>query len=193
MNEREEAIRIGDALAALRREKGLSQAEAGARIGMTSQGWSLYESGKRAGIFRPDVQRRLTSALDATPEDLSLLLERGDAQVNGGLASGVSSRGRAFDHAPYPAPAPAPRFRMGSNDMAPWAFADTVIEYRPGLSPREGSGCVVELADGRRLVGLFVRQDANRVVVADPAGGQVVLSMVNVRAVSRVVARYDEA
>jgi len=56
----EDARRLGEALAALRREAGLSQAEAGQRAGMTSQGWGLYESGKRSGLFRPDVQRRLT-------------------------------------------------------------------------------------------------------------------------------------
>ena len=33
--------KLGEALATLRRDMGLSQAEAGARVGMTSQGWGL--------------------------------------------------------------------------------------------------------------------------------------------------------
>ena len=69
-----EARLLGEALTALRRERGLSQAEAGQKIGMTSQGWGLYEAGKRPGLFRPDVQRRLTGALDLTPEDLALAM-----------------------------------------------------------------------------------------------------------------------
>ena len=71
-DETSQARALGEALATLRRERGLSQAEAGARIGMTSQGWGLYEAGKRSSLFRPDVQRRLTGALDATPEALVL-------------------------------------------------------------------------------------------------------------------------
>lgn len=199
MNEREEAGRIGEALAAMRRERGLSQAEAGSRIGMTSQGWSLYEAGRRAGIFRPDVQRRLTQALDATPEDLALRLDGGspdpaDTTSNGGL----SSKGRDFDHRPARSSPPlAPvqpetvRFRMGSDDMAPWAFADTVIEYDPDRLPREGGGCVLELKDGRRLVGLFVRLTDSQVVVADAHSRNVTLSPANVRRVCAVVARHD--
>lgn len=198
MNEREEALRIGEALAGLRRERGLSQAEAGARIGMTSQGWSLYESGRRAGIFRPDIQRRLTGALDATPEDLALLLDPPQREDKAGHPSvstqGVASRGRAFQHSRSPVPsAPTPvRFRMGSDDMAPWAFADTVIEYDPRRSPREGAGCVVELVDGRRLVGLFVRQGDGQVVVSDPVGQRVALSLSRVAMVGAVTARFDD-
>lgn len=192
MSEREEAIRIGEALSTLRRERGLSQAEAGARIGMTSQGWSLYESGRRAGVFRPDVQRRLMQALDATPEDLAILLGSDAAISVEDSVSGVASKGRAFDHSTSPAPPQTVRFRMGSNDMAPWAFADTVIEYDPHRLPRDGAGCVLELLDGRRLVGLFVKRSDKQVIVTDPAGQQVALSMSNVRSVGRVVARYDQ-
>jgi transcriptional regulator with XRE-family HTH domain len=43
----EEARRLGEALGRLRKDAGLSQAEAGAAAGMTGQGWGLYESGKR--------------------------------------------------------------------------------------------------------------------------------------------------
>jgi transcriptional regulator with XRE-family HTH domain len=190
MSEREAAIQIGEALATLRRERGLSQAEAGARIGMTSQGWSLYEAGRRAGIFRPDVQKRLTQALEATPDDLSLLNARDAvAEPTHDDVRGVSSKGRDFDGMP-PAPKTV-RFRMGSNDMAPWAFADTIIEYDPNRVPRSGAGCVVELMDGRKLVGLFAQQTATQVAVHDAAGQGVTLSLANVRRVAAVIARHD--
>lgn len=181
---------MGEALAHLRRARGLSQAEAGSRIGMTSQGWSLYESGRRAGIFRPDVQRRLTQALDATPEDLAFILANDNTVEASRAADGVASKGRGFDHGAPASPATI-KFRMGSDDMAPWAFADTVIEYAPARLPRQGTGCVVELNDGRRLVGLFVQADENHVVVADPAGQRVSLSGKHVRGVCAVIARYD--
>lgn len=191
MSEREAALQIGEALAALRRERGLSQAEAGARIGMTSQGWSLYEAGRRAGIFRPDVQKRLTQALDATPEDLSLVSGSAPTdQQRSDQASGVQSAGRDFTSPPVAIPQTI-RFRMGSNDMAPWAFADTQIEYDPDRLPRDGAGCVVELMDGRKLVGLFDAQSETHVTVNDVRGNGVTLSLANVRRVAAVVARHD--
>ncbi|MHC3126289.1 hypothetical protein OB03_02865 [Brevundimonas sp. GN22] len=192
MSEREAAIQIGEALATLRRERGLSQAEAGARIGMTSQGWSLYEAGRRAGIFRPDVQKRLTQALDATPEDLTLV-GGGTPAPDGPVIApvGVSSRTRDFDPAPSAPKSPTIRFRMGSDGMAPWAFADTIIEYDPSRPPRQGGGCVVELMDGRKLVGLFAEQTASRVTVSDARGENVTLTLANVRRIAAVVARHD--
>ena len=93
-----DALRLGEALAALRRERGLSQAEAGARLGMTSQGWGLYEGGRRPGLFRPDVQRRLTAALDASPEDLALARDGLGAPPD----SGAGSWSRASSRGPTP-------------------------------------------------------------------------------------------
>ena len=70
-----DAAALGEGLAALRRAAGLSQAEAGARIGMTSQGWGLYEAGKRPGLFRPDVQRRTLIGLGLNKIDRTRELE----------------------------------------------------------------------------------------------------------------------
>lgn len=64
---------LGRALRNLRREKGLSQPEAASRFGVNGvspQAWSQYESGKRPAIFRPEVQKNLVAALDATVDDL---------------------------------------------------------------------------------------------------------------------------
>ena len=183
--------RLGDALAELRREKGLSQAEAGARIGMTSQGWGLYESGRRSGLFRPDIQRRLTGALDATPEALMLKLEpEADVSVSSPQrAPGVESTGAAFRGPALPADVRL--MVLTTNEMAPWAAAGVTIAYRPGQPPREGQGCLVQMADGRRLVRLYGgRTDAN-VSLLSGVGDSESVSVDRIAALCAVVGRFD--
>lgn len=182
-----DARRLGEALAALRREANLSQAEAGARVGMTSQGWGLYESGKRPGLFRPDVQRRLTAALGASPEALALKLGAPPAPPPEPAASGVENRGRAFAGA-----APATRrLQLSSDDLAPWAASGVVLEYEPGRWPRRGQGCVIEMADGEMRVRLYEHADPDALVVRGVAGGEERIERSATRQVSAVVARLD--
>ncbi len=182
------AVALGEALAALRRERGLSQAEAGQRIGMTSQGWGLYESGRRPGLFRPDVQRRLLAALDATPEDLALRLKRPAAETEP-APSGVQSRGRAFEAA---SPAgPTRRLSLSNDDLAPWAVSGVVLEYEPGRWPRRDQGCVIEMTDGRMLVRLYDRADADQIVVRGARGAEERIARADTRAVSAVTARLE--
>jgi transcriptional regulator with XRE-family HTH domain len=185
---------LGEALAVLRRERGLSQAEAGQRISMTSQGWGLYEAGKRPGLFRPDVQRRLTGALDATPEDLALVLNAVDAPpapVFKAPSDGLQARGRAYDPAPVMA---LRRLRLSTDELNPWAAAGTVLEYAPGRWPRRDQGCVIEMTDGSLRVRLYVRSDEAELVVRG-AGALLTLERIarsQARSVSAVVARLDE-
>lgn len=180
-----DARRLGEALARLRRDLGLSQAEAGRRAGMTSQGWGLYESGKRPGLFRPDVQRRLTRALDASVEDLALRL--GSAEPSAVSAAGMESRSRPFGGA-----ASGPRRLQLSNDeLAPWAMSGTVLEYEPGRWPRRDQGCVIEMADGEMRVRLYERADADVVVVRDAAGAEERIDREAIRSVSAVTARLE--
>ncbi len=192
MNEQEAAIRIGEALGRLRRERGLSQAEAGARIGMTSQGWSLYEAGRRAGLFRPDMQKRLTSTLDATPEDLMLLAKTTPSPIALPVVDGssVQSKGRDFD----PVASPKIRrehYRLDTDDMGPWAFAGTIIEYEKDRPPRKSSGAVVQLRDGRLHLGLWQGSDDRGVVLANADGIQTQFSWRDIVAVSAVTARLE--
>ena len=183
---------LGEALAALRRERGLSQAEAGQRIGMTSQGWGLYEAGKRPGLFRPDVQRRLTGGLDATPEDLALLVGAAPPPPQPAPASiGVEARGRAFE-------APPTRERrllqLSTDDLTPWAAAGTVLEYVPGRWPRRDQGCVIEMEDGSLRARLYVRSDEAELVVRG-AGALLTIERIpraRARSVGAVVARLDD-
>jgi transcriptional regulator with XRE-family HTH domain len=182
-----DARRLGDALAALRRDRALSQAEAGRNAGMTSQGWGLYETGKRSGLFRPDVQRRLTAALGATPEDL---LSRQAL-----AAPGMASEGRAFVHASaIPAKAGTRRLQLSNDDLAPWAASGVVVEYEPGRWPRRDQGCVIEMADGDVLVRLYEGADADALTVRGGPGGLEARQRIarkETRSVSAVTARRE--
>ena len=186
-----EARLLGEALAALRRERGLSQAEAGQKIGMTSQGWGLYEAGKRPGLFRPDVQRRLTGALDMTPEDLALAMLGAPATpIPTWDVRGLEARGRAFDGAV----ADRRRLRLETDELAPWAAAGTVLEYAPGRWPRRDQGCVIETEDGHVRVRIYERADEDEIIVRGAGGldGIERMARAAVRAVSAVTARLDE-
>ena len=182
-----DARRLGEALAALRRDRALSQAEAGRKAGMTSQGWGLYETGKRSGLYRPDVQRRLTAALDATPEDL--LSQQGPA------APGMASEGRPFVHAPaIPAKTGTRRLQLSNDDLAPWAASGVVVEYEPGRWPRRDQGCVIEMADGEVRVRIYDGADADALTVRGGPGGLAAherIARSETRAVSAVTARLE--
>lgn len=189
-----QARALGEALSRLRRERGLSQAEAGARIAMSSQGWGLYEAGKRSGLFRPDIQRRLTSALDATPEDLALLLGEVAAtspSASLGPSTGVSASGRGFESAPVPV---RRQHQMDTDELNPWASAGTVLEYVQGRWPRRDQGCIVAMKDGSLKARLYVRSDDQELVVRG-AGALLTLEKLNrseVASVSAIVARLEE-
>lgn len=185
-----DARRLGEALAALRRARGLSQAEAGGRVGMTSQGWGLYEAGKRPGLFRPDVQRRLTAAIESTPEALAIGLAA--MPFEGPAPSGVESRARGFEAA---APAATRRLQLSSDDLAPWAASGVTLEYAPGRWPRRDQGCVIDMVDGRRLVRLYERAEGETLVVRGGPGGLAAeerIPRADTRAVSAVIARLDD-
>jgi len=184
-----DARRLGEALAALRLERNLSQAQAGERVGMTSQGWGLYEAGKRPGLFRPDVQRRLTAAIGSSPEELALKLGVTAVSPEPSAMQGMESRGRA-----YADPTPAVttrRLQLSNDDLAPWAASGVVLEYEPGRWPRRDQGCVIEMADGEVRVRLYDRADADGLVVRGIAGGEERIARAATRQVSAVVARLD--
>ena len=186
-----DARRLGEALAALRRERALSQAEAGRQAGMTSQGWGLYETGKRSGLYRPDVQRRLTAALGATPEDLISRQAMADpATAPGPSGPGMASEGKPFVHAP----AVTRRLQLSNDDLAPWAVSGVVVAYEPGRWPRRDQGCVIEMADGEVQVRVYEGADAEALTVRGGPGGLEVCERIvraETRAVSAVIARLE--
>lgn len=189
-----EALALGEALASLRRAAGMSQAEAGARVGMTSQGWGLYESGRRPGLFRPDVQRRLTGALEASVEDLALAAARDGPPDAARPAGGVESGGRAFAAAAVVESPGRERMQVVNDDLSPWATSGVVLEFDPERWPRRDQGCVIDLVDGRRLVRLYDRADAHSVHVRggpdglDAAG---TISRGEIIRIAAVTARHD--
>lgn len=166
---------LGEALARLRRAGGLSQAEAGERVGMTGQGWGLYEAGKRAGLFRPDIQTRLTAALGATPEALSL--ERGappsPPSAGEERVSGVEARSAAFKPAEAPVSSQNETFMfpVQTEDVWPWASSGVVLVCDPGRWPRRGQGCVIETTDGETRVRLFDGADRDVLILKGGSGG----------------------
>ena len=184
---------LGEALATLRRERGLSQAEAGGKLDMTSQGWGLYESGKRPGLFRPDVQRRLTAVLDASPEDLALAAAR-VAFGHSTPSTGVESGARSWDAETAKPRVPAERLQLSNDDLAPWAASGVVLEFDPGRWPRRDQGCVIDLTDGSRLIRLYERADADRLYLRGGPGGlatETTLDRNLVDRVAAVIARLD--
>lgn len=170
-----ELAALGEALARLRHAAGLSQAEAGERVGMTGQGWGLYEAGKRAGLFRPDIQTRLTAALGATPDALSL--ERGppppQPSGEGEGGHGVEARSRAFQAAEAPVPPETETFTfpVQTEEVWPWASSGVVLVCDPGRWPRRGQGCVVETADGDTRVRLFDGADRDFLILKGGSAG----------------------
>lgn len=189
-----DATALGAALASLRRAAGLSQAEAGAAAGMTSQGWGLYEAGKRPGLFRPDIQRRLTAAVGGSPESLALALANGTETVAPTVASGVEARGRDYD-AGQARPRTIETLQLSNDDLAPWAASGVVLEYDAGRWPRRDQGCVIDTIDGRSLVRLYDRADGEMLYLKGGRGGLRAIETIRrdetVR-VCAVTARRDE-
>ena len=188
---------LGEALASLRRDRGLSQAEAGARVAMTSQGWGLYEAGKRPGLFRPDVQRRLTAALDASSEDLALAAARADGVSPMVSVTGVESGARVWVGSPKPAGASGvdvERLQLSNDDLAPWAVSGVMLELDAGRWPRRDQGCVIDMNDGGRLVRIYDRADSDRLYVRGGPQGldvETTLARADVARVAAVVGRLE--
>ena len=180
---------MGRALAALRKGRGLSQAEAGARMGVTSQAWGLYEAGRRPGIFRPDVQRRLTAALDLTPEDLALEMARAPDAPTAAAADRLEEGGRVFSGVASLAPGRR-TLQLRDDDLAPWAGSGVVLVYDLSLWPRRDQGCVVETEDGA-VIGLYHRGDRDTVVLRGPLGDKRTLERSRIGSVGAVIARLE--
>ena len=135
------------------------------------------------------MQRRLTGALDSTPEALALKLGSATASPAPVAARGVESGGRGFA-----GPAPVGtmrRLQLSNDDLAPWAASGVVLEYEPGRWPRRDQGCVIEMLDGTVRVRLYERADPEALFVRGLGGGEERIARVETRQVSAVVARLD--
>lgn len=122
-----EAKILGRALQVLRSRAGLSQERAGATIGLSGEGWRKYELGS-PGLFRPDMQERLSGALGFTRVDL--LEER--SRVAGDPAPPVRSPMPRVDLAPTGDHAPLTirdRVQAGA-----WLAADDFDQSTPRIT-----------------------------------------------------------
>ena len=109
--------------------------------------------------------------------------------------TGVESPRRAFDSAPGDHAPRIARMQLSNDDLAPWAASGVVLEFDPGRWPRRDQGCVIDLADGTRLVRLYQRADGERLYVkGGPAGLEVETSLdrTEVARVAAVRARLEE-
>jgi transcriptional regulator with XRE-family HTH domain len=67
---------LGRALAYLRKEAGLNQAQAGEKIGTSGQNWAKYETGGAPTIQNAEVQRRLAQAVNSDVETWMMVRAR---------------------------------------------------------------------------------------------------------------------
>jgi len=65
-----EAKAMGRALSVIRARAGISQEQAGERLGISGEGYRKYEAGTSAGVFRPHILRRLARALNTSLEQI---------------------------------------------------------------------------------------------------------------------------
>lgn len=146
-----ERRRVGQAIAALRITKGLTQDEAGARSRppMTSQHWGNHETGNVRGIHEPPVLRKLLDAIGATQEELDRELMRQDAV--GPAASRMSHMSRELSGFGESAGRP---FDVGIREAVfPLRDGQVTLRFPADLSP----GGFKELAD---YLAVFLKTNA---------------------------------
>jgi transcriptional regulator with XRE-family HTH domain len=151
---------LGRALKALRERAGLKQHEAAAKLGMTVQGWQLYEGGKRR--FTEEQKARVTGALGYTPEHLMLERARRLAAPDEPPAE---PDGEVIDLRSFAGPS-SDRLRLADDTLVPWGEPGELVIFDRGRYPRRGGGCVVETAAGDKLVKLYERSDESHIYVS---------------------------
>ncbi|HEX8471302.1 MAG TPA: XRE family transcriptional regulator, partial [Brevundimonas sp.] len=149
----------------------------------------------RPGLFRPDVQRRLTAVLETSPENLVFTatgIAPGTSPPPG--PSGFESNARGWDAGSAPPCVAIERLQLSNDDLAPWAASGVVLEIDPARWPRRDQGCVIDLVDGSRLIRLYERADADRLYLRGGPGGlgtESALARDRTRRVAAVIARLD--
>ena len=185
--------RKGLALKALRRRLGVTQEDAAAAFGVTTQAWQNYEGGKRH--FSDPKLLKLLVALNSDREEFDAQLalipeetpapaprraveERGFGEAFqlpvGGVAHGGALRPNIYDEG-EPEVIDFARFfapgtrvlRLGGMSMFPYAEPGGFVTYNPRHPARRGQGAVIEMKDGSYAVKRFERFDAEEVVVTE--------------------------
>lgn len=183
--------RMGLALKALRSRLGISQGAAAEAAGFSSyKAWQNYEAGAR-NISEPKL-RTLLAALNADRDEFDDQLNRipvdevrpvtprqgSDRQrayilPYSGLAHGGALRPNLADEEEIEVNlerffAPGTRvLRLDGMSMYPYAEPGGFVTYNPSQPARRGQGCVVEMADGTRLVKRYEQHDDKVLVVTE--------------------------
>lgn len=159
-----ELRKLGQAMAAVRRRKGLTQDQMGAALGVSTQAYQRYEAGHRK---LPEWKlTQLAAAAGATLKDV--MEER--ARLDDDAVASVAP----FQPRPSDQPAllnelafllgpGADRLRLDTEALSPWAESGEMIVYDRQRPPRRDQGCVVEDQDGRLSVHLFGGRDEDTV------------------------------
>lgn len=157
-----ELKKLGQALAAVRRRKDLTQQDMGDRLTISAQAYQRYEAGLRR---LPEWKlQRFAEAAGATLEDV--MRERALLDESAGVTPFQPRLGDqaalinelAFLLGPH-----ADRLRLDTDALSPWAEGGELIVYDKARPPRRDHGCVVEGADGRLSVYLFAGRDETTV------------------------------
>ena len=134
---------LSHALRMLRLRSGKSLAEVAPGVGVSQQSLSRWET---AGASVPDDKLALyLKAVDSTPDDLERELTM------------VSEDGPRL--APWwdALPARLETYIAADESMSPWCEPGEKVLFERDRHPRRLEGCLVELADGQRLIRLYER------------------------------------
>jgi len=152
-----ELKRLGQALAAVRRRKELTQQDMGERLGVSTQAYQRYEAGLRR---LPDYKlRSLAEAAGGTLEDVMrerAMLDQGEVIP---FAPRPGEGGPLLNELAYLLGPGADRLRLDTGALSPWADMGELIIYDRARPPRRDGGCVVEGLDGRLSVFMFAGRD----------------------------------
>jgi phage repressor protein C with HTH and peptisase S24 domain len=186
---------IARALRSLRARAGLTMDQAAANLGVTRQGWQVYERGDRRSLLNSDTQARLAAALGASREEL--LTEA--ARQPGGRPAAVQeaeadthdrnrrrfeipvwARVRAGSRAPFAHDLGEPAqvlnmewmfgpetgaLRVVGDSMTGYVESDQLVIFDRTRWPRRNEGCVVETKDGELYVKEYLRSDGSNLFV----------------------------
>lgn len=216
-----ERDRLARALAFLRREAGMTQEQAAARINRTVQAWQNYEWGKRK--FTEALAGEVTKALGLTVQDLldareRLPAEAGDphaaqqprpaAREAQPLQLPVLGRVRAgpvgpnvydqhdgaevIDFSAFFSP-DARVLRLAGESMIPYAEPGGFVTYHLSRWPRRGQGCVIETVGGEYYVKRYEKTDAGKLIVTElhPQERQLTFDLDQIKGVYAIGLRGD--
>lgn len=216
-----ERDRLARALALLRREAGMTQEQAAARINRTVQAWQNYEWGKRK--FTETLAGEVTKALGLTVQDLLDARDRlPDEAPEPPAAPGrtaardaagpslqlkVLGRVRAgpvgpnvydqhdaevIDFATFFSP-DARVLRLAGESMIPYAEPGGFVVYHLSRWPRRGQGCVIETTAGEYYVKRYEKTDAGKLIVTElhPQERQLTFELSEIKGVYAIGLRGD--